>query len=167
MKRRPLSRFIVVSATVLILGPNAALSQTSTATFDVTITIQADCEVTSTQTLDFGSSGVLSTDVDATSNIEVTCTPDVAYTIGLNEGTGIDATITERKMSGGGAETVDYGLFQDAARSVNWGNSPPTDTVGATGTGTAQTHTVYGRVPPQATPTAGTYTDTVTVTVSY
>jgi len=36
-----------------------------------------------------------------------------------------------------------------------------------TGTGTAQTIPVYGDVPGQTTPAAGTYRDTVTATITY
>ncbi|MBB4209729.1 Csu type fimbrial protein [Roseinatronobacter bogoriensis] len=166
MKRGTLTRFVGIWGIFFITPPNVAVSQTSTATFDVTIEIVAECEVTSTQTLDFGPAGVLTTEIDAASDIEVTCTPDVAYSIGLDEGTGDGATTSVRRMTGAG-ETIDYGLFQDAARNVNWGNAPPTDTVSATGTGSAQVYTVYGRVPPQATPSEGIYSDTITVTVTY
>jgi spore coat protein U-like protein len=48
-----------------------------------------------------------------------------------------------------------------------WGITIGTDTVSATGNGAAQTHTVYGRVPAQTTPAPATYSDTVTVTVTY
>jgi len=47
------------------------------------------------------------------------------------------------------------------------GNTVSTDTVAATGNGASQSYTVYGRVPAQTTPAPGTYTDTVTVTVTY
>ncbi|MCR6502850.1 spore coat protein U domain-containing protein [Shinella sp. CPCC 101442] len=36
-----------------------------------------------------------------------------------------------------------------------------------TGSGSQQDITIYGRVPAQNTPLAGTYTDTVVVTVTY
>ena len=39
--------------------------------------------------------------------------------------------------------------------------------VGATGSGVSQSFTVYGRVPAQSTPAAGSYTDTIKVTVTY
>jgi outer membrane usher protein len=39
--------------------------------------------------------------------------------------------------------------------------------VASTGNGASQPFTVYGRVPPQTTPTPGAYSDTVTVTVTY
>ena len=48
-----------------------------------------------------------------------------------------------------------------------WGNTVGTDTQAATGTGAAQTYTIYGRIPPQTTPAPATYSDTITVTVTY
>jgi spore coat protein U-like protein len=48
-----------------------------------------------------------------------------------------------------------------------WGNTVGTDTVAATGSGAAQSYTVYGRITAQTTPAPGTYTDTITVTVTY
>jgi spore coat protein U-like protein len=117
------------------------------------------------QDLNFGSHGVLSANIDATSQLAVTCTPSTAYTIGLNGGNA-NAAPTVRKMAKG-AERITYGLYQNAARTQAWGESIGTDTVAATGSGLAQNFTVYGRVPPQASPTAGTYTDTIVVTVTY
>jgi len=48
-----------------------------------------------------------------------------------------------------------------------WGNTIGTNTVASTGTGAAQSFTVYGRIPSQTTPAPATYTDTITVTVTY
>jgi spore coat protein U-like protein len=39
--------------------------------------------------------------------------------------------------------------------------------VSGTGIGSSQNYTVYGRVQAQTTPAPGTYTDTITVTVTY
>ena len=63
-----------------------------------------------------------------------------------------------------GATPVNYALYRDASRTLNWGNTVGTDTVSGSGNGTAQTLTVYGRVPAQTTPAAGVYNDSVTVT---
>ena len=109
---------------------------------------------------------MLCTDVDATATMEVTCTDTTPYDIGLNEGLGAGATTSVRQMTSGG-ETIAYALFQDAGRVTNWGNAVGADTQPATGTGDAQSFTVFGRVLAQATPAPGTYTDTVTVTVTY
>ena len=75
-------------------------------------------------------------------------------------------------MAGGSSEFINYELYLDAGRTQRWGNSlnpPSTDTVTGTGTGSPQLPavTVYGRVPPQTTPSAGSYGDTITVNVTY
>ena len=117
-------------------------------------------------TLNFGSQGILSTNVDQTIDLQVTCTNTTPYNIGLDAGTGSGATVATRKLTSGGA-TVNYTLYSDSGRTTLWGNTVGTDTVAGTGNGTGQTLTVYGRMPPQTTPAPGTYTDTITVTVTY
>ena len=66
-----------------------------------------------------------------------------------------------------GASEVFYALYQDSGRTQNWGNNIGVDTVAGTGTGSAQSIPVYGRVRPQTTPTIGNYSDSVLVTVTY
>ena len=63
--------------------------------------------------------------------------------------------------------TITYGLYQDASRVTPWGDSVGVNTMAGTGSGLAQTFTVYGRVPAQNTPSPGTYSDTVVMTISY
>jgi spore coat protein U-like protein len=150
----------------LLLLMSASFAATTTSTFTVQITITASCTIVSTTTLNFGSTGVISANIDQTSTLQIQCTNTSPYNIGLNAGTAGGATVTARKMTSGGA-TVNYSLFSDAARTVNWGNTVGTDTVASTGTGAAQSFTVFGRVPPQSTPAPGTYTDTITVTVTF
>lgn len=149
----------------LLAGTSSA--QTVTDSFDVTITIAEECQITSTQDLDFGSVGVLTANTDAMATLQVTCTPGTAYDIGLNEGLGSGATTAARLMTSGASATVGYGIYQDASHSTNWGDAIGTDTRASTGTGAAQSFTVYGRVAPQSTPATGTYTDTITVSVTY
>jgi outer membrane usher protein len=63
-----------------------------------------------------------------------------------------------------------YGLYRDAARTRPWGDgSFGTSTVTSTGGGVnvVRTHTVYGRLPAQGVPPPGSYSDTVTVTITY
>jgi spore coat protein U-like protein len=146
------------------VGPSSAT--TTTTTFTATITLAATCTINSASTLDFGTAGVLTANVDQTSTIAVQCTDTTPYSIGLDAGTGTGATVTVRKLTSG-ATTVNYTLYSDSGHNNIWGNTPPTDTVAATGNGASQSYTVFGRVPAQTTPAPGTYTDTVTVTVTY
>ncbi|WP_036285360.1 spore coat U domain-containing protein [Methylocystis sp. ATCC 49242] len=144
-----------------------AYAATETTTFNVQIVIQSACTLSAT-TLDFGSSGVLSANVDSTNTITVTCNNGLPWSISLNEGTGSGATLAVRKMTGPASATVDYTIYRDPSRTEVWGDGvSSTFTVSGTGTGTGQAQTGYGRVPSQSTPAAGTYTDTITATVTF
>jgi spore coat protein U-like protein len=155
-----------LAAGLVLLGTAAAFAATATSNLTVRIVINAQCLAATASTLDFGTTGVLSANVDVTSTIQVTCTNTTPYNIGLNAGTGTGATVSNRLMMSG-ATTISYAMYSNAGRTTNWGNTVGTDTVPGTGNGAAQSYTVYGRVPPQTTPAPGTYTDTITVTVTY
>jgi len=137
-----------------------------TNTFTATITVQASCLVVSTNTLSFGTQGLLTANTDASATFDVQCTTTTPYNVGLNAGTTAGGTVTTRLMTSGSA-TVSYKMYSNAGRTTNWGNTVGTDTVSGTGNGAQQTLTVYGRVPVQTTPAAATYNDTVTITVTY
>jgi spore coat protein U-like protein len=62
---------------------------------------------------------------------------------------------------------LSYALFQDAARTINWGVTIGTDTLTGSGNGNAQALIVYGRVATGQLIAPGAYTDTVTATITY
>ena len=155
-----------LAACFLIPWAGTSHAASTTTTFAVQATITATCTINSASTLNFGTLGVLASNTDQTSTLQVTCTNTTPYNIGLDVGTGSGATVAVRKLTSGGA-TVNYTLYSDSGRSTLWGNTVSTDTVAGTGNGTAQSFTVYGRIPTQTTPAPGNYTDTITVTVTY
>ena len=120
----------------------------------------------SASTLDFGTAGALTSNVDTTNSIDVTCTLGTTYQIGLSGGNAAAADPTQRKMSFG-ATDITYGIYSNAAYTLPWGDTLGTNTVAGTATGTVQSYTAYGRVPVQPTPLPGTYTDSIVVTVTY
>jgi spore coat protein U-like protein len=160
----------VLAAACLLSTAELALATTTTSTFSVSIQLVATCTINSAAALNFGSSvGILSANIDQTSLINITCTSGTPFNIGLDAGTATGATVTTRKMTNG-SNTISYALYSDSGRTTNWGNTVGTDTVSVSSgasNGTATNYTVYGRVPAQTTPPAGTYTDTITVTVTY
>jgi spore coat protein U-like protein len=148
-----------------------AQAASDTATFNVTITLQETCDVATSgaSNIAFGSQGLLTANVDQTSTLTVTCSEGTDYSIGLNAGlnAGTPADVDTRRMTDGNGNYVQYQLYQDAPGGTVWGNTNLTDTVDSIGTGSSQSFTVHGRVPPQATPPAGAYSDTITATVTY
>lgn len=136
-------------------------------TFNVSATITKNCTVSAT-TIDFGTiNGFLTANVDQTTTLQTTCTSGTPYKIGLDNGQ--NASGTTRRMIGPPGEYAVYELYRDSGRTQRWGNDTVngTDTVNDTGNGLAKTNTIYGRVAAQATPAPGSYSDTITVYVTY
>jgi len=94
--------------------------------------------------------------LNGTATGKVTCAG--GWDIPLDAGTGAGATETIRKMTGPGGAELSYEVFQDAARTINWGNTTTTE---ETGTGNA-TVTFYGLITAGQAIVPGTYTDTLT-----
>ena len=142
----------------------------ATANFNVTLTLQANCGI-SANPLNFGTTGVLSTALNQQTTVAVTCTNTTPYNVGLDAGNVTGSTVATRLLAGtttgNTGTTVSYQLYQDAARTVIWGNSQGVNTVAGTGSGSAQALTVYGQVPNQSTPKPDTYQSTVTATVFF
>lgn len=161
-------RFLTALMTVAALAPCAAYAAGSdTDSFEVTATVLASCEVTASD-LAFGSyDPVAASNLDADTSLSVTCTNGTPYYVGLSLGDGSGASMAQRRMTkSGGAQTLNYVLYQDTQRSVLWG-ATGADRLAGTGDGTPDTVHVYGRVPMQQAAPTGSYSDTIVVTVSW
>jgi spore coat protein U-like protein len=123
----------------------------------------AVCTISSTA-LNFGT--YTGSTINATNTITTNCPASVSsYTISLNAGTGAGA-ITQIRFMTLTYELV-YQMFQNSSRTTNWGNTVGTDTVSVTGnTGSNVVSTVYAQLPSGQVPPPGTYTDTITVSVT-
>ena len=163
--RKPLSLLIA------LLLPALAQAGTAGNTCQVTATVTSACTVSGT-TLNFGSSIdplATATPLDATSTLSVQCTNTTPYTVALSAGAnaGGASNFASRTMKSG-SNTLGYQLYLDSGRASVWGDgTSSSSTLGGTGTGSAQTLTIYGRLSSLANVVPGSYTDTVTVTVSY
>lgn len=168
----PRMALILAAASFIPLSAQAATysNGTATATFLVSLTITSSCTV-SANALAFGTKGVLNTAATGTSTLSVTCSNTTPYNIGLDAGTTSGSTATTRLLAGtttgNTSTTVGFKLLRDAALTSNWGNTQGTDTVAGTGTGSAQSVTVYGQIPTQTTPAPDSYQSTVTATVYF
>ena len=173
MKIKQLALYAVAAGGLAISLPTLAQS-TATGSMDVQIVITANCTVSgSTNTLDFGSNA--STASNATANnggFSVTCSNMTPYKIGLKSnstGAGDDGAGVMASTAPGVSQTIGYQLYQDAGMATVWGNSTTgtINTKAATGTGSAQAYTVYGKTTTSLNVPAATYTDTVAINVYY
>lgn len=155
----------LLAASLLLAAAPFAVAETETTTFQVTAEVVASCNV-SASTLSFGQYNPLSTGAHTgNSTVTVKCSNGASYDVGLDSGLNEDAG--QRRMSDGAAAFLSYNLFQDAGRTIAWGDQVATDTLSDTGSGSNQEHQIYAAIPEQAAASVGNYTDTVTVTVTY
>ena len=156
-----------LSAMFALVATGTALPATRTATFTVNANLVSDCTIVSAPTLDFGTIGVQNVAYAANSTLTVECTPGTAYTVGLDAGSVSGSSVATRYLDGPGGK-MSFSLYRDASFTQVWGVTPGTDTAGGTGTGSNQSYTIYGRIfGMQTTRAPGTYTSTITATITY
>jgi len=165
----------ILKATLILVLPvvfgSAATAATKTTSFNVTASVADVCVIDSAGDLAFGpydpSSGA---PLDQTSDIVLRCTNGTPYTVDLSKGNA--SSYSPRQMDDGGSNTLDYNLYSDSGHSTIWGDgsggsSDVSDSGDGMASGNEKTHTVYGRIPDQPTAVPASYSDVITVTVTY
>lgn len=134
--------------------------------FSATATVVNNCNISATN-ISFAATGVLNTALSATGSITAQCTNGDAWHIALNGGSSGQVAARQMQRSGGGG-AVNYQLYVDPAHTMAWGDGTGgTTMVTGAGTGNQQGVSVYGVVPAQTTPAPGSYSDTITATISF
>jgi spore coat protein U-like protein len=135
--------------------------------FTVTVNVVATCTV-STVALNFGAYDPVSANAvaprDATGTVNVYCTAGTFVTVTLDNGLWVSGTNRRLKA----VSFLTYEIYKDAARSIIWN-------VANTNTGTSTSNvipinggfTAYGRIFAGQDVPAGSYSDTILVTVNY
>ncbi len=152
----------------LALFAAPASAATVSGSLPVSATVTANCTL-STSALAFGNVNTISgSNVDGTGGLSIVCTNGTAWSAAAGVGAGSGASFASRRMSAG-ANLLNYNLYTSAAYSSVWGDgTASTATITGTGTGATQSVTVYGRVASgQTSVPAGSYADTVAITITY
>ena len=137
---------------------------TATANLNISASVSGACTVTADD-LNFGTydpdSGTTGQAI-----IHINCSNGQDYTVALDDGQ--HPYSGQRRMKHESQDKyLNYDLYQDSGLSQRWGSSG-SEVVSDTGTGSEQQKTVYGKIPSgQSSAPVGSYSDTVTVTVSW
>jgi len=115
-----------------------------------------------------------SSPTNATGNVHVFCTVflvSVGAQTNISLNTGGSGSYAPRKMSSG-ANLLTYNLYKEVGHTTVWGDGSGgtgiwTDNALIAVLGTSIDHTIYGGIPAGQYVAAGSYTDTITVTVEY
>lgn len=149
-------------------GCAAASGGGSITGFDVNANVQQTCQVTTNPLIFPTPANGDPSNTTASTTLMVACTNHTGYQVGLDNGKNYDGA--NRRMRGGptNSDYISYGLYQNSADTIPWGNTTGVGGNTVTGTASTQTFTVYGKVNAnQGMPAGGDYFDAVTVYVYY
>jgi spore coat protein U-like protein len=151
-----------------------AQAGTAAANLGVSATVGSSCIITATPVAFGLYNPAAGSPADSSGGIAVTCTTGTTYSVSLDAGASPSAagSIAGRRMTAGAAKFLAYQLYLDGTYATVWGDGTGGSSVNpasgsSTGTGAAQTHTVFGRIGAGSFVPAGTYVDTVVATVTY
>jgi len=156
--------FAALGGAALLMGPAIpALAGNGGDDMGVSATVSNVASVTA-GSLAFGSYDPVianaSDPKDGSATVSVDATTGSTYTIAL--GDGDNASSGQRRLTDGSSNYLDYNLYSDSNYQDAWDN-----TTTHSGTGSGQDYTVYGQIPGAQSVPAGSYSDTVAVTVAF
>lgn len=155
-------------AAIGVMSAQSAMAATASATFQVTATVNSACIVSATNVAFATVTPAATGNTTATGTITSTCTKTTPYTLAISAGNSGD--IANRTMTGatsGNADKLAYNLYTSNTHATVWGETVGLNTVGLTGTGTAQASTIFGKLPLNQYLKPDTYSDNLTVTLAY
>lgn len=158
------ARSAALVAMAMAFTPLTASAGTDTDTLSVTATVQTSCALNG-GTMSFGQymSGQ-TTDLDVTGTITYINCGVGTLTFELDGGSSGDPN--DREMTSG-ENVLKYELHRNSTRNAIWGtgaNARQVQLLQAVPSGTVD---VYGRIPKNQAVAAGTYTDTVNITLTF
>ena len=161
VQAKSLQRALLLGITMAATHAQAA---TATANFNVTATVSNACSLSTISDLAFGTYSFTLPSL-GTTTVNVTCSLGSSYTLHIDNGLYGSSASTRKMKHATEVDTLDYTLSNSLAGST-WGNSAGTGVAG-TGLGLAVPTVIYGSIAANQAVTAGNYSDTLTMTVTF
>ena len=153
--------YAALIAASIALSTGRADAATVTSTLAVSATVNTVCVVNSVGAMAFGAyTGVA---VTSSSTLNYTCSNALPVQISFDK--GVNGASTATRVMKNATSTLSYQIYSDSARTTVWDDS--TNKISVTGSGASASQTIYGQIPAGQYPTAGAYSDTVTITFTY
>jgi spore coat protein U-like protein len=153
----------------------ASFAGSDAQTLAIGASVSDSCTI-ATSAIDFGDyvGDGTSGKVHGTGGVTATCTLGGAAVITMSQGSNAVTTpiastdaSPKRQMAGSSSGYLLYDLYSGGEETTVWGNTTDTGLAFTATAGVNPQQTVYGTVNPSQTVVAGTYSDTVTVTITY
>ncbi len=159
-----MKKIIILAITVLAfaVAGKEVMAATATGTLDVTASVANSCTVNSTANVAFGVYDPTST-TDNTAgggNFVFRCVKNTPFSLHIAR---------TNTMNDGGPNNLTYDLYSDVGRTTAWATAAAADPAGESpaASNAAKTRNIYGKIPALQDVPAGSYSETVTVTVTY
>jgi spore coat protein U-like protein len=174
MKFRSSLIALAVAAAGFVSG-SSAFAGTTSGTFNVTATVVAACSITNNPGITFGNYDPITNKtvaLDVASSISVLCTKGSAAAVTLDQGLTPTAASTcivpARQMKDTAGDKLGYAVYSDTGRTTVWGCDTTNKVSFTSASGSAaQVLNSYGRVAAGQDVPVGSYSDTVTATVTF
>ena len=156
----------LLAGLVALSAFNMAYAATASAPMQVTATVDSKCNI-SAGNMGFGTIQLGGTSPTANSNVTVECTKDTAYSIAFNGGLN-NLSGAYRLKHATLNQYLDYMLSAGGSPNQIIPNQTIQTGVGAgLGSSLATVIAIQGSINPNSNVSAGNYSDTITVTVTY
>lgn len=136
-------------------------------TVTVTLVVSPDCRI-SAPNLSFGSAALASQFQPVSQAVLVDCTKNSSYNVAFTNG-GASSARPWRRMTDGSGNSLQYNIYRTDGTTI-WDETNPqaSSTVGTGSTTPSQVQSYVAKVnTAQTTPPAGSYTDTVSVVITF
>jgi len=167
MKLKLLTAAMLAMAIAPMSANALQVAQTTTRSLTVLATVVTPPVIISPlSSLNFGNVPTGSSARRATTSFDVTVRQGTPYSISFGGGLNSGGTTAFTMKSRTGGNNLNYLLFKDSTLAVSYpANAVGASITGQSGTGIAQTYTLFART--ALAGAAGNYTDTITITVTY
>lgn len=165
-----LSWRLVAAGLLAVAGLAHAQTQIETTTFQVLMEVEGTCNAPTTSDINFGTLLSAPGTQDQFSSIKVQCTKDLQFLVSLDEGLHAVDGVRAMKRNGAG-DLVHYTLSHEGPGGASCGTVEQDSAVGGNGSGmgvgTFVLMPLYARATLTGDEPAGSYSDRVTVTLSF
>ncbi|MDX1808930.1 MAG: spore coat U domain-containing protein [Sulfurospirillaceae bacterium] len=154
----------VLCLMMLFFGAISLVAGTTGGTVTVNGTAEQTCSITNSPALTLDFSGV--SDATANFNVDIICNSGLNWTATIDGGGNPNG---ELRRAASGTDYITYRLYSDAGMTTELG-ATTANTITGTATGSTDTINVYAKVAMadnNPLPPAGTYSDTLNVTISW
>lgn len=172
----PTKFLIAATVAVALLCAARATAGSDTSMFQVNANVISGCAINSIPDLSLGNYVQGGGVADGSTSISLTCSSGTAYVIALNYGLYTTGGTTRRLKLTTNTNYINYNLYTGSGHVNIWKDTSVCSTPGGssvnciygTGTGTAQSVTIYGEIAAGQYPGPnGSFTDTITATINF